>query len=679
MKNRQKSNILIIKNFLIGIILCGLISACSQILPATPNPTSLPAERATATLSAVPPTSTTRATIPPTTVISPEPTPTPKPMTYQGTESISLKNAAQVALLGSIGEGVARDLAWLADGQNLAVCGSLGLDIFNLEPFKRTQRLLENSACSTVAVSPGNDTLAIALPDGSIRLLDTQNWQEISKIQTDLPAIYDLGWSPDGQYLAVSGMHGNALLYPSPLASSTRKPILIAAHTQGHVLLAWSADSQQIATGTYDGRLTLWNAQDGTFVALLHGHQSAIESLAWSQTGNQLASASEDGSLLLWDTENQNISQTLSGSGPVIWENNGKDIFFNHEKAFSRQSLGSNASPKALGTKPIQALEAALSPDDKYLAVVDQTGALLVLNTGDGKVLETYPRYGLANTALAISPDGSRYASLHANGSFDLWEAVSGKHLATIENNAIYANQLIWSPDGELLALYGEYNAIRIFDLETQTFIKDLELPIASLPSGLAWSPDSTAIAVGLMNGDIYIWNHDKWFRREPLETHSEVISALAWSPDGDYLAIGSELGVWRYWDLASNQSQRRVEGHAAVIQDIAFSPKQNFLATASADGNIFIWDLQGYTIKQRLGNPDCPVNRVLWSPDGTLIASVDSCGHLNIWNPDDGSLINSLGKSLDPYYGLVWSSDGKTLISAGLDGSLWLWGIPQD
>lgn len=668
-------NLLSLKNLIAILILVTLLSACGQPIITTPDPTSTLSVEPTATLDQVLPTPTPTAIPEPSPEPSPEPTPTPKPVLFQGTETLSVDNAAQLSLLVTIGEGTVQDLTWLSEGKTLAVCSSQGLDIFSQEPFEKTHRLFENTACKAVAGSPDGKSLAVALPEGKIQILDATSWQETTALQANLANLFDMAWSPDGTKIVVGGTDGNALLYTAPFDSSSAKSF--APHTQGIVLLAWSADSKHIAAGNYDGRLTLWNASNLSFAGLLHGHKAAIDSIAWSHTGNQLASSSEDGSLLLWDVESLTISQSLSGSGPIAWSMDDLSLVYNHENILSEQKLTAENEAKSLGKTPAKSLMFAISPDNKHLATINSEGGLLILDTQNGETLQSYTPYGLANTALATSPDGKTYANLHSDGSFELWNASDGKRLVHVKGSAVFANQIAWSPDGDLLAVFGEFNTVRIFDLKTEEFVKDLSLPVSSMPTSLTWSPDGKAIAVGMTNGDITIWNRDGWFKREPLETHSDVISALSWSPDGQYLAIGSELGVWRYWDIAKNQSLRRVEGHASIILDLAFSPKESLLATASTDGSILLWDTQSYTIHQRLESSGCQVNRVLWSPDATLLASVDSCGKLNIWNPKEGSLLIQLSEVNLPYYGLAWSYDGKTLITSGLNGTLQVWGLP--
>ena len=666
------------KLLVMAIILAIILNACQPVMAPEPTQPGPPTDKPTATMTQALPENTPTNSPEHTHEPTPEPSPTPTPVKFQGQQSINAQNINQITLLTKIGEAYVRHLAWQNGGSRLAVCTSLGLDIFSINPFEKVQQLNNNIACESIAWSKDGLLLALALPSSKIQIFDAETWQEKISLETGLEAISDLAWSPDSKQLAVGAMNGSAFVYTTPIETGTQTMSKLFPHTYGKVLLAWSPDGKQLVTGSSDGRLISWDAKNGSMIALLQGHHAAIDAVTWSPKNDKLASTSEDGTLIVWNIENGTPEQTITGSSPIAWSQDGKSLFFNQDNQLVKVLLKDNAEAKPFGSKPIQPLRIAVAPNDSNLAVINHLGTLLIINEQDAKQSSSYEQYGLSVTSLVTSPDGKQLARLNANGGFSLLNTQNGKQAAQFEGISVFANQILWSPDGELIALPGQFNTVRIFETASKTFLKDLEMQSPGSASSLAWSPDSQTLAAGQSNGELTNWSRENnWRRIGPMETHADNVNALAWSPDGKTLVLGDEQGVIRVWDPWQKANLNRIEGHGAGVLDIAFSPKENLLATAGAEGHIFIRDKESYSIQATLDASPCHINRVKWSPDGTLLASVDSCGALRVWNTESSALIETFQSSNQALYGLDWSSDGKTILTAGLDGVLNIWGIP--
>jgi WD40 repeat protein len=65
----------------------------------------------------------------------------------------------------------------------------------------------------------------------------------------------------------------------------------------------FSPDGTQIATGSVDTTLKLWDALSGAEVAILVGHQSAVTACAFSPDGTLILSGGADGELKMWDAK----------------------------------------------------------------------------------------------------------------------------------------------------------------------------------------------------------------------------------------------------------------------------------------------------------------------------------------------------------------------------------------
>jgi WD40 repeat protein len=80
------------------------------------------------------------------------------------------------------------------------------------------------------------------------------------------------------------------------------------AHTHAHAghqsdvdVVAWHPNSHYLATGSSDRSLRLWEAASGACVRVLTAQTSCITSLAFSPDGSQLAAGTEDGTVAVYD------------------------------------------------------------------------------------------------------------------------------------------------------------------------------------------------------------------------------------------------------------------------------------------------------------------------------------------------------------------------------------------
>ncbi|MEO7020758.1 MAG: protein kinase [Ktedonobacteraceae bacterium] len=190
-------------------------------------------------------------------------------------------------------------LAWSPDGQQIA-SGSADTQVHLWEATTGQPRLVyrsHNKDIVALAFAPDGTRLASADGSGFIQVWEAASGKLLTTYNQK--AVSALAWSPDSQQIA-SGSRESVQIWE---ASTGQLVITYAKHARMVTAVAWSsANGGRIASASKDQSVQIWQPQTGDTLYTYRGHTSNLNTLAWSPDGTSLASAGDSDTVHVWWT-----------------------------------------------------------------------------------------------------------------------------------------------------------------------------------------------------------------------------------------------------------------------------------------------------------------------------------------------------------------------------------------
>jgi len=490
--------------------------------------------------------------------------------------------------------------------------------------------------------SPDSCRLAAGHEDGRITLYDLARRAILS--QTRIPARpKHLAFHPDGRTLAISDQASGAVFIHDVL--SKRLDRILCPQKAGAV--GWSADGQFLAVAGDNGRIFLWEPSRQRMRSSLEGHQGGGVQISFASSGRLLASFGWDGMLRLWDVRagtplfsTRSTTHDLRFSPDSRWlasSINGTQL------GFWQVAAGQEHRTIALGYQPgapgLPAdTSADISNDDRFLVVpLDGDGGIRVWDLESGREIGSIPTR--ASESAVFTPDGKALLtdgrgglyrwSLQGSGSADLLkigppEKLHSDHIRLFKSR----------PAGEMVGATVRGKGGTILSMSPRPaigpMIKELEGTFLSV------SPDGRWIATGQWNGrGIKVWDTRNHQSRELLS--EDGIFAVRFSPDNRWLlaSIVSSTEEYRSWTVASWEPCLRLpRSYGGRLPGVmAFSPDGKLLAVETEPARLQLVNPatgQGYATLEDPGG-----HSALWASftrDGARLV-VLTANTLQIWD----------------------------------------------
>ncbi|MEJ2207792.1 MAG: ABC transporter permease subunit [Anaerolineae bacterium] len=306
---------------------------------------------------------------------------------------------------------------------------------------------------------------------------------------------YDLSLSPDGRQLAAGTEDGEVLVWQVPAEIQTRLPADFDITTEAP-----------------------WRSRT------LSGHDGAIIEVAFSPQGSDLLTIDREGVVRVWQP-------AIDNQGSVVATVGGRRL-----------------------------VDADVSGDFRRLATVDQAGVVQVWDVERGSQVRSFEAIENDSQAVALSADGRLVAA--GNGANALvWDVDSGELVQTLEGR--------WEDSEEQADWLGHQDVV----------------------TALAFSPDSALLASGSADTTVIFWDLETGDPASLSEGHWATVTVITFDASGDFVLTGGRDNKVRNIRVASGRSTVSYEGHLSAVYGTAYGPDDTTILSASGDGTVRVWE----------------------------------------------------------------------------------------
>jgi len=296
---------------------------------------------------------------------------------------------------------------------------------------------------------------------------------------------YAMALSPDGKTIATDGYYCDSITCQDFIKVLQILPegiIPIKGLLDPDITIDeenWISDLEinpkgdMIASSRSDGKIRIWNIDDGSLVRTLTGHTSAVRSIDFSSDGTLLASGSEDSTVKLWDVSDGSEIRSIKAANNEIY---GIDIspdgsllavIARQRDAFLRLwRVSDGRLERTLIGHSTTPFCVSFSPDGKLVASGNYDGNILVHETDSGRLVFTLKGHTGGVKSVNFSNNGTLLASAGYDNTIMIWDMANGQLLRTLDNHNRWTTQAIFFSDDSFLLTAARYDSLLLWGIQ---------------------------------------------------------------------------------------------------------------------------------------------------------------------------------------------------------------------
>jgi len=314
--------------------------------------------------------------------------------------------------------------------------------------------------------------------------------------------------------------------------------------------VAFSPSGNQVATGSADNAVTVWNAESGLEVRTFYYHHGKVQNIVYSADGEMILSGSKDGRAVIWDPASTLVEREFDEADPI------ESVGFSHSGMF------------------------VITGSDNKLAKI--------WDTRNNKLVCTLNGHTDAIEAVAMNPQGGTAATGSSDNSAKIWNIDKciaagqgfGEVVHTLLGHTGTVYSVAYSTHGKWVVTGSEDFTARIWEVAQGSTGKSLRI-FGALggghlghvkavawkpppPGTSTWNPDHDQVLTGSADGTAKLWMAHTGELVHTF-THGGEVNSVSFSPDGTRILTGSSDGTAKIWSLANYQTSTVIKADTIV------------------------------------------------------------------------------------------------------------------
>jgi WD40 repeat protein len=231
----------------------------------------------------------------------------------------------------------------------------------------------------------------------------------------------------------------------------------------------------------------VWDLPSGVVKSVLWGHKKEITAIAVSPDGQTIIFGDDEGKLIIWNAQNGKRLHTLEVpsrrriNSIVISQNNSKALTTSGDDPLILWDIISGVKLHVFEAPGSVRYTAKFTIDGQRIVSADNSGSIQVWNSVSYAIEHTFSKSqssGGPILKIEFTPDGERLVS-NQNGKFTIWNFTNGKeertilvHSSTAGLPGSVANAFVLSPDGKKIYSSGN-EGLKISKIDA-----DIKMPV---------------------------------------------------------------------------------------------------------------------------------------------------------------------------------------------------------